>query len=137
MSKEHAEEFAGSMKRCLAVPGFLASFYELFVGSSEEVREKFRNTDFERQTRVLADSLFVLAVAAEGKTDDSPAWASMPGLAERHDRKHLDVRPELYDQWLDCLLLSARRHDPQFSPEIEAAWRETLSLGIEYMRSRY
>jgi hypothetical protein len=29
------------------------------------------------------------------------------------------------------------RHDPEYSREIETAWRETLAVGIEYLRSRY
>ena len=136
MGAEHVDTFVESLKRCLAVPGFLASFYDIFLGSSEEVREKFRNTDFERQVRVLEDSLYVLAVAAQGKVD-SPAWAAMPGLAARHSRKELDIRPELYDQWLECLLQAARRYDPQFSSELELAWRETLAVGIAYMRAHY
>ena len=65
------------------------------------------------------------------------AWAAMPGLAARHSRTDRDVRPELYDLWLDCLLRAARLHDAQFSPGIEAAWKATLAVGIEYMRSRY
>jgi hemoglobin-like flavoprotein len=130
------EAFVASLKRCLAKPGFLEDFYQAFVGSSEEVREKFRNTDFERQTRMLADSLIVLAVAAQGQ-EGSPARGDLPRIARRHGRGDLDIRPALYDVWLDCLLATAGRYDPDFSPEIGAAWRSTLAGGIEYMRSRY
>jgi len=61
----------------------------------------------------------------------------LPRLAKRHGRQDLDIPPGLYDLWLDCLLQAARRHDPQFSPEIEAAWRRDAGRGIEYMRSKY
>ena len=107
------------------------------MGSSEEVRQKFQGTDFQRQTRELRDSLFVLAVAAAQSKENSPGWAALPRIAARHSRKELDIRPELYDQWLECLLQAARGNDPQFSPEIEAAWRKTLAAGIDYMRSHY
>ena len=130
------ESFVASLKRCLAAPDFLLDFYGLFMASSDEVREKFKNTDFKLQTRVLADSLWVMAVAAQGSRG-SPAWGDLPRLAERHDRNNLDVRPELYDTWLDCLIEAARRHDAQFTPETEAAWRQTLAVGIDYMRSRH
>jgi hemoglobin-like flavoprotein len=130
------EPFIASLKRCLAVPGFLDEFYQAFVGSSEEVREKFRNTDLQRQARMLSDSLYALAVAVQGQVG-SPAWGDMPRLAARHGRGDLDIRPALYDHWLACLLETARRHDPEFSPEIEAAWRATLGVGIAYMKSRY
>jgi hemoglobin-like flavoprotein len=128
--------FVASLKRGLASPGFMESFYEAFVSSSPEVREKFRNTDLQRQASMLSDSLYALAVAVQGPKG-SPAWRDMPRLAERHSRKDLAIPPALYDHWLACLLETARRYDPQFTPEIEAAWRSTLSVGIEYMKARY
>jgi hypothetical protein len=130
------EAFRASLKRCLTAPDFLLDFYGLFMASSDEVREKFKDTDFKRQTRVLADSLWAMSVVAQGQ-EGSPAWGSLPDLAKRHSRAHLDIRPGLYDQWLESLVEAARKHDPEFSPELEAAWRETLAVGIEYLRSRY
>lgn len=133
---DHVEVFLASFKRCLAKPDFLLNFYGIFMASSAEVREKFKNTDFKRQTGVLAESLWAMAVVAQGE-EGSPARGDLPRLAERHSRPDLDIRPGLYDGWLESLLEAARRHDPLFSPEIEDAWRKTLAIGIEYMRSRY
>jgi len=130
------DTFMASLKRCLAAPSFLLDFYGLFMASSDDVRRRFRDTDFDQQTRMVADSLWVMANVAQAERR-SPAWGDLPRLAKRHGRQDLDVPPGLYDLWLDCLLQAARRHDPQFSPEIEAAWRETLAVGIEYMRSKY
>ena len=136
MSSQARDLFLQSLKRCLAVPAFLEGFYDRFVGSSEEVREKFRGVDLKRQVRMLEDSLYVVAVAAQGE-EGSPARNALPWLAERHSRRDLDIRPALYDLWIDCLIETARAHDPEFDPEIEAAWRETLTLGANYMRERY
>ena len=52
------------------MPAFLESFYDRFVGSSEEVREKFRGVDLKRQVRMLEDSLYVVAVGAQ--------WEALP-----------------------------------------------------------
>jgi len=146
MSEEHrearpverqlVESFLASLNRCLELAGFMDSFYQRFVSSSEEVREKFRNTDLQRQARMLSDSLYVLAVAVQGQAG-SPARAHLPQLAERHSRRDLDIRAPLYDHWLVCLIDTARSHDPQFTPEIEAAWRATLGAGIEYMKAHH
>lgn len=136
MSPEEVETFRTSLKRCLARPGFLDSFYEAFLASSDEVAEKFKNTDFKRQNLALADSLYVLANAALSEAG-SPGRGSLPQVAARHSRGNLDVRPELYDVWLEALLATVRCYDPEFTPAIEAAWRSTLGWGIEYMRSRY
>jgi hemoglobin-like flavoprotein len=136
MNAEQVQMFRASLKRCLSTPDFLRSFYELFMGHSEEIREKFRQTDFTHQTRVLADSLYAMAVVAQGESE-SPAWAEIDRLSGQHDRAHLAIRPELYDVWLDCLIKAARQYDAEFTPALESAWRETLRSGIERMRSSY
>jgi hemoglobin-like flavoprotein len=133
---DHVDSFLASLKRCLARPEFMLDFYGRFMASSDDIREKFARTDFDRQTRVLADSLWVMAVAAQAPKA-SPAWGDLPRLARLHSRTKLDVRPELYDSWLDCLVQAAGQHDPLFSPELEEAWRKTLGVGIAYMRSKY
>src|SRR5512136_2488904 len=98
--------FRSSLRRCLAEPDFLTHFYHAFLASSEEVRDKFKDTDFERQTRVLADSLYMMAVVGEGEKQ-GPAWAEVARLARLHSRSQLDIRPGLYDLWLQCLLQAA------------------------------
>jgi hemoglobin-like flavoprotein len=130
------DTFLASLKRCLAAPGFLEAFYERFMGSSDEVREKFRNTDMKRQARVLEDSLYVVANAVQGE-EGSLARGALPALAARHDRRGLDIRPGLYDIWIECLVETARVHDPKFDPAIERAWRDTLVFGADYMRQRH
>jgi hemoglobin-like flavoprotein len=136
MDERARETFLSSFARCRAAAGFLESFYERFVASSEEIREKFKNTDMKRQVRMLEDSLFVVAVAIQGE-EGSLARGDLPRIAARHSRKDLDIPPALYDLWLECLIETVRTKDPQFSPAVEAAWRETMAFGIDYMRARY
>jgi hypothetical protein len=130
------DTFIASLKRCLQRPEFLLDFYGYFMDHSEEVREKFKNTDIKRQVRVLADSFWAMSVAAQGPRT-STAWADLPRLAVRHGRGDLDIPPHLYDAWLDCLIQAVRKHDSLFSAEVEAAWRQTLAPSIDYMRSKY
>ena len=136
MNTPATDVFLASLKRCLGAPGFLVEFYERFVGSSDEVREKFRGVDLKRQARVLEDSLYVVAVAVQGE-EGSLARGDLPRLAERHSRRDLDIRPELYDLWAQCLVETARAHDPEWTVDVAAAWRDTLAFGIESMRRRY
>jgi hemoglobin-like flavoprotein len=130
------EVFLASLKRCLAVPVFMDDFYGRFVGSSAEVREKFKNTDMKRQAQMVADSLYVVANAVQSE-EGSLAWRELPRIAARHSRAERDVPPALYDVWISCLLDTVRAHDPQFGPEVERAWREVLNFGADYMRQRY
>jgi hemoglobin-like flavoprotein len=136
MATSDVDVFRASLKRCLADNNFIHHFYDLFMASSPEVREKFKSTDFPRQARVLADSLYLMAVAAESK-DDSIAGSELTRLAAKHSHTGLDIRPQLYQGWLDCLLTAARDYDPQFTPEIEASWRKALAPGIDHLRSAY
>jgi hemoglobin-like flavoprotein len=130
------DTFRASLNRCVATPVFLKDFYDLFIRSSEAVRDKFRDTDLERQARMVKDSLHLMAVAAQSGRD-TIAWGEMERLARRHSRADRDVPPELYDLWLDCLLQAVRKHDPEGSPAVESAWREALAPGIAYMKSLY
>jgi len=130
------DTFLASLGRCRATPGFLDAFYQRFVASSDEVRAKFAKTDMMRQVQMLEDTLFVVANAVQGE-EGSPARSDLPRIAERHSRRDLDIGPELYDLFLECLIVTVRTHDPKFTPEVEAAWREVMGFSIDYMRKRY
>jgi hemoglobin-like flavoprotein len=136
MASGDGDVFRASLKRCLRTPDFLHDFYEMFMASDPEIRAKFRNTEFPRQTRVLADSLYIMAVAADSK-DHAVAWKELDRLAGRHARTDLDVAPRHYESWLECLVAAARKYDPEFTSDTEAAWRRSLAPGIERLSSRY
>ena len=132
MIGEQVEAFQASVTRCLESPSFIKDFYDRFTGTSEEIRAKFRDTNFVRQHRAMADSLMVMAVAVQGGRDNLARHALRP-LAQRH--KEMDIGAWMYDVWLDCMVQTVRTHDPQFSDAVERAWRETLAPTIEYMRA--
>jgi len=56
MFRPEIELFNDSLARCLRRGELFQRFYELFLASSDEVREKFRATDFRRQRRMLQTS---------------------------------------------------------------------------------
>lgn len=123
-----------SLERCSASDRFLMRFYELFLASAPEVAEKFKLTEMRKQSRLLKASLYFMMLAAEGRPEGS---GHLDQIAERHGRKALDIRPGLYDLWLDSLIQAVREFDPRFTPEIEKAWRVMMKGGIDFMRSRY
>jgi len=136
MAPDPAATFRMSLYRCLGGSHFMKSFYDRFVGSSEEVRERFEGVDMDRQYKMLADSLYVLAMAVEDGPEKM-AGGALAGIAARHGRQGLGIPPALFDLWLAALLETVAEHDPEFSPEIERVWRETLGAGIEYMRTHH
>jgi hemoglobin-like flavoprotein len=129
------QEARDSLGRCIQSPAFLDRFYELFIDSSADIRKKFEKTDFARQKKMLQDSLFVMLVAAG--TRSGFAYKELSKLADRHSRQQLGIDPSWYDLWLRCLLKAVSEHDPEYSPELDGAWRESLRDGIELMKTRY
>ena len=134
MSEQDVELFNDSLERCTRTSGFLDRFYELFMASSEEVAEKFKHTDFRKQKRALRTSLYVMMLVNEGKAEGD---AHLERIARLHSRSELDIKPELYEVWLDCLIRAVKDFDPLCNSETEKAWRTIMRAGIGFMKSKY
>ena len=133
MYLKNVELFNDSIERCSCQPEFLRRFYELFVASSDTVAKKFENTDLKRQARMLKTSLYIMMLSG----GESEQVAHLERLATLHSRAGLDIKPELYDLWLDRLVQAAGEFDPKFDKATETAWRSVLQPGIDHMKSRY
>ena len=127
--------FDESLRRCDNEPRFLDIFYERFMASSPKVEEKFADTDFDRQKRVLRASFYLILLAAEDPEKGPERYLGY--LAERHSAKNLNIGSELYDLWLDSLLETVEQCDPEYGPEVEQAWEQMMEIGIDYMLRQY
>lgn len=130
----HREEFRDSLGRCLQSEGFVESFYERFIAADDEIRQRFRHTDWERQRTMLAASLRISGDAIDGKPE---ALQRLKELGVSHDRWHHDIKPEWYKTWLDMLLATAAQTDPYWSESTEEAWRATLQHVVNRMQQAY
>ena len=126
--------FLDSLNRCEADDKFIPSFYERFTGSSEDVRSRFEETSFDKQNRMLLRSPSLAAGATGG---DPEALDELTERARTHNRHHLDIKPELYDLWLETLISTAQKFDSKWSESIEAAWRSILGFVIHRMVAKY
>ena len=134
MDRTQIALFGNSLMRCMAAPEFIADFYDRFVAASPEVAEKFRETDFERQHWAMTSSLYVLVLALE---KGEAAIAYLEHIAWQHGRHELDIPPEMYDLWSDCLIRSVKECDPQFSEATEHAWRDAMAFAVDFMKKGY
>lgn len=123
-----------SLERCSEDPAFLRRFYQLFAASSPEVAEKFARTNFRRLVDLLKASLYMMMLVSWESPEENP---HLVRIADVHSRKGWDIRPRLYDLWLECLVVAAKEFDPEFDERIERAWRQLLAPGIAFMKSRY
>lgn len=128
------ELFTQSLERCLKHKEYIPSFYKRFMSSSDEVREKFRTTDFDRQNLMLVRSLKLAARATDGEQE---ALQELKDRARSHDRYHLNIKPELYELWLTSILETSKEFDEKWNEEIEDAWNSILGYVIKYMIRRY
>jgi hemoglobin-like flavoprotein len=132
--RDDVELVNDSLERCTPHADFFATFYLRFRDSSEEVAKKFEGTDIRRQTRALRDSFYLLLRAVGG---DPEAWQALELRAIRHDRRHLDIRPDMYQLWLESLVITIRDFDRELDAITEAAWRRVMKKGIDFMSARY
>jgi len=134
---ELAQTFNDSYERVMnksAKSGeFFSAFYVLLVGKSAEAASKFRDTDMDKQVRMLHASVSLLMVFYGKDSQDD----YLQKLAERHSKRGADIPPRLYSVWLDCLIETVGRFDPKFNADVATAWRAVFSKGIEFMTSRY
>lgn len=112
---------------------FFKGFYECFISSSTEVKQKFANTDMDNQRRMLKSSFYHMLTFFVTKETEK----NIVEIARKHNMHHRDIHPELYDLWLECLIRTVKRHDSKFSDEVELAWRLVMANGITYMKFKY
>lgn len=122
--------FLDSFERCVQKDRFIQVFYEIFLGSSEEIPAFFTRTDFSKQRRVLKSSLFDMVAASARRTADLSALSA---LTQRH--RELKIKPHHYELWLQSLISAVAECDPHFNPEVARVWRDAFQSGINYMKA--
>lgn len=128
------EDVRLSFARCEENGDFAATFYAVFMNSSPEIAPHFAHTDFERQHRVLRDSVHMM-VSRDVADPEFRSLLSRLGVA--HGRDGRDVQPKLYELWLDSICEAARKLDPDWSDELERKWRVRLRAGMQVVMAAY
>ncbi|MGI9203151.1 MAG: globin [Woeseiaceae bacterium] len=131
--QQFVDSYARVGAKDLESGGFFDAFYQRFVASSPSIAEKFQYTDMARQREMLRVSLDHMVYFAIDKEET----AEISRVASAHANTAADVPAHLYEIWLDSLLATVSEFDPQFDPEIEAAWRSALAPSIDYMQRHY
>lgn len=135
VSPQQVDQVRASLSRCLNQSGFITYFYQVFLNSAPEIAPMFQHTDMKRQHFMLAASLKTMLLYARTKEGNEPE--SLKALAERHDHNNRNIPAHLYQNWLEALVQSVTKFDPEFKPELVTAWRTVMQKGITYMTSKY
>ena len=132
MTEETRQIFNDSISRCHRNPRFQDMFYEKLRDASPRLVTLFVPSDHPDEKLGAKVSLYLCLQAV---LDGAPGRASVEHLGKQHSHDH-ETPPELYDQWLECLIVAASASDPYFDAFTEQAWRAMLRPGIEIMQSR-
>lgn len=112
---------------------FFDAFYQYFIASSPEVAEAFKNTDMGHQKNMLKKSL-LYSINFITNTNN---FDSMRGIATSHNQHNYNIKPELYDLWIDCMVKTVSEFDSEYCDDVELAWRLAFAPGITYMKFMY
>ena len=123
-----------SFKRCEQTGDFAERFYSHFLGASDEIAPLFANTDFKKQRTLLRGSVFMMVMK---EVDDTRAHGHFSKIGESHAHGQLDIKPELYEVWLDSLCATVKELDPEWTAELEDQWREKMRPAISLITSKY
>ena len=129
MQNKNLDIFNQSLSRCTKHPEFMDIFYQKFIAESEQVKDYFKNTNMDKQKQMLLHSLANMVIAYERPE-------ILNDVAIRHGTKDLNIMPDLYISWLECLIQSAKCIDPLFDDEVERSWRIVMQNGIDYLISQ-
>lgn len=127
-SPSQVDAVQASHERCRQHEAFLPNFYQTFLASDPAISPMFQGTDFDRQRRLLQHALGLLLSFARRANPHL-----LERIAVRHGPGDLNIPADLYPRFVDALLEAVARHDPEYTPELAAAWRATLAPGIAYM----
>lgn len=136
MTEQEAEIFNDSFERCKSNVEFLDYFYAKFMGSNDEVKQKFAHTDFKKQKANVVHSIYVLMSLVANNASSSDL-EDMSRVAKLHNREHLDIGPHLYDCFMDSILAAVKKYDSRYDEKIDDAWQKMMLHGIEFMKAHY
>ena len=132
LDEKTLELFNRSFETCVARRGFVERFYEIFIQSSPEVRDKFKATDMKRQAHIIKKSLYVLTMAS---LETEEVRQEIAALGHSHGREGMKVGTHLYELWLSCLLQAVSEFDPGWNREVGESRRRVFDPYLSTLKS--
>ncbi len=126
---------SNSYGRCLRKSNFYDRFYEIFMATDPRIAPMFANTDFKKQKELIKQGVNMTLMFGVG--NNPTAEHVIERISKSHSASELNVSPDLYRFWLDSLMKTVAEFDPEFSAELEKAWRLQLAPAIERIKAGY
>ncbi len=123
-----------SFQRCEAAGNFPKTFYDNFLASSAEIAPLFANTDFSKQHKLLRASAYMLVTR---DVSEPKSREAIERIGQSHSRHALNIAPKFYEYWLTSLCETIRQMDPYWTVEVDKAWRERVTPGMQLITAAY
>ena len=128
------EPVAESLARCEARGDFGELFYRNFLSASPEIAPYFAGADFQRQRRLLHESVRMMV---SRDVADPALGDRLRVLGQAHSRQGRAVLPKHYELWLDCVCHTVRQLDPDWTDDLERQWRVRLRPGMQIIMAAF
>lgn len=128
------DEVILSFERCEAAGDFAERFYDIFMGASPEIAPHFANTDFERQRKLLRDSVYIMVTR---DPRDVKMRETLERIGASHSRSKLDIPPRLFEIWLDSVCETVKELDSQWTEALDKQWRVRMRAGMQVITALY
>jgi hypothetical protein len=120
---ERVAEVTASLQRCLKAPGFLDHFLDLLALRAPHLRECIVAQTGASQPVMARRCITTMLLAVGGAV---PLEDARRKFAECRATGGFGMTAELFPVWAATLTDAVRRYDPEFGPEVEAAWHRVL-----------
>lgn len=122
-------DLAASFRR-LREQGFAARFYAELLQADPRIQPLFRHTDFRRQRELFEHGVLMAIDYAHG---GALGGLALKRLATLHGPSGLAIPVDLFAVWRRIFLEVGGALDPQWSPELAAAWERALDAALSCM----
>ncbi|MBN4082297.1 globin [Mariprofundus ferrooxydans] len=119
---------AGSQK-------LVSEFYVRLMAASDEIRKKFEGIDMAEQVSLLSHAIVMSFLFID--KNQQVAKKCLDEVRTTHAQHNLNIAPELYDIWLECLLETVALCDPDANDELLSDWHDVMSVAINHIREGY
>ena len=113
----------------------VSEFYVRLMAASEEIRKKFEGVDMTDQASLLSHAIVMSFLFVD--KNQQVAKKCLDDVRKTHAQGNLNIEPELYDIWLECLLETVALCDPHVNDELLSDWHDVMSVAINHIREGY
>lgn len=116
-------DVTASLQRALKAPAFIDHFLGLLAMRAPDLRECIAVQRGAPQSVMARRCITTVLMAVGGVVRPDEVQRK---FAECRRDGGVGMTSDLFPVWAGCLLDTVRRHDPEFGPELEAAWTRVL-----------